>query len=68
LASISDVPAILERHPRDVEVVVYCSCPNEASAAMAAMHLKRAGFKKIRPLLGGIEAWSQAGRRIDIGA
>jgi rhodanese-related sulfurtransferase len=47
-------------------VVVYCSCLNEASAATAARHLKRAGFKKIRPLLGGIEAWSQAGRPLEI--
>jgi hypothetical protein len=39
---------------------------NEASAATAARHLKRAGFKKIRPLLGGIEAWSQAGRPLEI--
>lgn len=47
--------------PRDLEVVVYCDCPNEASAAIAAKHLKRAGFKKIRPLLGGIDAWIDAG-------
>jgi membrane protein DedA with SNARE-associated domain/rhodanese-related sulfurtransferase len=48
----------------DAEVVVYCSCPNEASAALAALHLKRAGFKRIRPLLGGVEAWSKAGHPI----
>jgi membrane protein DedA with SNARE-associated domain/rhodanese-related sulfurtransferase len=65
-AGIAEAPTMLERHPRDIEVVVYCSCPNEASAATAAMHLKRAGFRRIRPLLGGIEAWSEAGRPIDI--
>jgi membrane protein DedA with SNARE-associated domain/rhodanese-related sulfurtransferase len=48
-------------HDRDAEIVVYCACPNEASAALAARHLKRAGFRRIRPLLGGIEAWSEAG-------
>jgi membrane protein DedA with SNARE-associated domain/rhodanese-related sulfurtransferase len=47
--------------PRDTEIVVYCACPNEASAALAARHLKKAGFKKIRPLLGGAEAWTKAG-------
>lgn len=51
--------------PRDLEIVVYCSCPNEASAAIAAQHLKRAGFKRIRPLLGGIQAWSDLGRPIE---
>lgn len=54
----------LASYPRDTEVVVYCSCPNEVSAAAAANHLKRAGFKKIRPLLGGIEAWTKAGHAV----
>ena len=44
-------------YSRELEIVVYCACPNEASAAFAAKHLKQAGFKKIRPLLGGIDAW-----------
>jgi membrane protein DedA with SNARE-associated domain/rhodanese-related sulfurtransferase len=43
------------------EIIVYCACPNEASAAFVAKQLKKAGFKKIRPLLGGVEAWKQAG-------
>jgi membrane protein DedA with SNARE-associated domain/rhodanese-related sulfurtransferase len=67
-AGIAEAPTALKGHPLTIEVVVYCSCPNEASAAIAAMHLKRAGFRKIRPLLGGIEAWSAAGRPIDLGA
>jgi len=40
-------------------------CPLEESAAMAAKHLKQAGFKKIRPLLGGIDAWVQAGQPVE---
>ena len=54
----------LAEFSKDIEVVVYCSCPNEEAAATAAKHLKEAGFRKIRPLLGGIEAWTQAGREI----
>jgi membrane protein DedA with SNARE-associated domain/rhodanese-related sulfurtransferase len=54
----------LASYPRDVEIVVYCSCPNEVSAAVAAQHLRRAGFRKIRPLLGGLDAWSELGRPI----
>jgi membrane protein DedA with SNARE-associated domain/rhodanese-related sulfurtransferase len=57
-----EIDAVLKQYPRDVEVVIYCACPNEATAAVAALHLRRAGYRKIRPLLGGIEAWSQAGR------
>jgi rhodanese-related sulfurtransferase len=61
----TDIDPIVMNSPRDLEVVVYCACPNEASAATAAKHLKRAGFKKIRPLLGGIEAWVQAGHNVE---
>ena len=69
------IPGALAAHPEDIhplleeispetEIVVYCACPNEASAAVAARHLKRAGFKKIRPLLGGVEAWVGAGHQL----
>jgi membrane protein DedA with SNARE-associated domain/rhodanese-related sulfurtransferase len=45
--------------PRDGEVVVYCSCPNEATAAKVALLLRRNGFTNVRPLLGGIDAWNE---------
>jgi membrane protein DedA with SNARE-associated domain/rhodanese-related sulfurtransferase len=57
----SEIENVLKIYPRDVEVIIYCACPNEATAAIAANHLKRAGYKKIRPLLGGIDAWVSAG-------
>jgi membrane protein DedA with SNARE-associated domain/rhodanese-related sulfurtransferase len=57
-----DIDSLAAKLPHDREIVVYCACPNEASAAVAAKHLERAGFKKIRPLLGGIDAWVQAGQ------
>jgi membrane protein DedA with SNARE-associated domain/rhodanese-related sulfurtransferase len=63
-----EISLVAAHYARDAEIIVYCSCPNEASAATAALHLKRAGFKKIRPLLGGIEAWAKAGRPIQIAA
>jgi len=61
----ADLDPIIKSYPRDAEIIVYCACPNEESAATAAKHLKQAGFKKIRPLLGGIEAWVQAGHPIE---
>lgn len=61
-----EISRVAAQYARDAEIIVYCSCPNEASAASAALHLKRAGFKKIRPLLGGIEAWAKAGRPIQV--
>lgn len=49
--------------PRD-EVVVYCDCPNEASAAVLARALNKHGFKRVRPLAGGFEAWRNAGHQV----
>lgn len=46
---------------RGGEVVVYCACPNEASAARIARKLKNMGFHPVRPLAGGIHAWQDAG-------
>lgn len=53
-----------ERHgeiPRDREVVVYCSCPNEVTSARVALQLQRHGVARVRPLLGGIAAWIERG-------
>ncbi|WP_394539686.1 rhodanese-like domain-containing protein [Lysobacter enzymogenes] len=41
---------------RREEVIVYCDCPSEASAATLARELRRRGFKRVRPLAGGFEA------------
>lgn len=60
-----DVEATALDVPPDREIVIYCSCPNEASAAIAAQHLRKAGFQKIRPLLGGIDAWVSAGETLE---
>lgn len=62
----SDLQPLLAKLQRNTEIVVYCACPNEASAATAARHLKQAGFKRIRPLLGGVEAWIGAGRKLEL--
>ena len=54
------VEEVEHRHheiPRDREVIVYCSCPNEVSSARVALLLHRQGITRVRPLLGGIDAW-----------
>jgi membrane protein DedA with SNARE-associated domain/rhodanese-related sulfurtransferase len=55
----------LDRHvghlPRDRDIVVYCTCPNEASAAQVAKLLMNQGFTRVRPLHGGLDAWIAAG-------
>lgn len=49
--------------PHD-EVIVYCDCPNEASAAVLARALNKRGFKRVRPLAGGFEAWKSDGNHV----
>lgn len=45
--------------PRNRDIIVYCSCPNEVSSAKVALRLQRKGFTRVRPLLGGIDAWRE---------
>ena len=52
-------------HPKDAMVVVYCACPNDASAVLAARKLLERGFRNVRPLAGGIDAWVAAGRALE---
>lgn len=56
-----DAERALAGIPRDREVVVYCACPNEASAAQVALRLHARGFRRVRPLAGGLDAWESAG-------
>lgn len=62
---MSAVDEGLARLPAVDEVIVYCACPNEASAAQVAKRLLRQGFKRVRPLAGGIDAWVAAGYQVD---
>ena len=51
--------------PRDREIVLYCTCPSEATSAKVAMDLKRIGITKVRPLQGGLKAWQDQGYPMD---
>ncbi len=39
------------------QVVVYCDCPNDATAALIAKQLHAKGIAHVRPLAGGLDAW-----------
>ncbi len=43
--------------PRDQDVILFCACPNEVTAARMAMMLRKRGITKVRPLAGGIDEW-----------
>jgi len=55
----------LSAHPKDALVVVYCACPNDASAVIAARKLLERGYRDVRPLAGGIDAWTAAGLALE---
>ncbi len=55
----------LDEIPRDRDVVLYCSCPNEASSAQMALRLHQRGIKRVRPLAGGLDAWRQRNYPMD---
>jgi len=45
--------------PRDRDVILFCACPNEVTAARIALLLKKNGITRVRPLAGGVEAWRE---------
>jgi membrane protein DedA with SNARE-associated domain/rhodanese-related sulfurtransferase len=47
--------------PRDREIVLFCACPNEATAARLALLLRSKGITQIRPLSEGYEGWRSRG-------
>jgi membrane protein DedA with SNARE-associated domain/rhodanese-related sulfurtransferase len=47
--------------PLDRDIVLYCTCPSEATAAKTAMTLYRLGIERVRPLRGGYDEWKRLG-------
>jgi rhodanese-related sulfurtransferase len=62
---LQDVARRLKELPRDRDVILYCTCPSEASAARVAKILMNHGFKRVRPLHGGLDAWVAAGYDVE---
>jgi membrane protein DedA with SNARE-associated domain/rhodanese-related sulfurtransferase len=51
-----------QRHheiPRHKDVILFCACPNEVTAAKMALMLRSKGISRVRPLVGGIDAWRE---------
>lgn len=64
---LTELAALAARLPADREIVLYCNCPNEASAAMGAQALHAAGLPRARPLAGGLDGWAAGGRAVATG-
>ncbi|HEV2488099.1 MAG TPA: VTT domain-containing protein [Terracidiphilus sp.] len=60
--------ALASRHveiPRDRDIVLFCTCPSEATAAKTAMALHKLGIERVRPLRGGYDEWKRLGFPLD---
>lgn len=71
LANAASIPrGVLEfktvDHPalanKDSRIVIYCR--SGGRAALAALNLKRLGYRQIESIAGGIEAWKAAGQTV----
>ena len=47
--------------PLDRDIILYCTCPSEATAAKTAMTLHKLGIDRVRPLRGGFDEWKRLG-------
>jgi rhodanese-related sulfurtransferase len=65
LAEIEDRIDAIRSQAKSRQIVTYCSCPAEYSAAAAAVILYRHGFKKVSALVGGFPDWVAAGGRVE---
>jgi membrane protein DedA with SNARE-associated domain/rhodanese-related sulfurtransferase len=57
----ADLEEAIEVIPRDREIILFCSCPNEATAAQMALRLRSQGITRIRPLAEGLDGWRKRG-------
>jgi len=51
--------------PLDRDIILYCTCPSEATAAKTAMTLQKLGIERVRPLRGGFDEWKRLGFPMD---
>jgi len=68
MADFAEADQWLDQVPRDRDVIFYCTCPNEAGAAQVARKLMDLGYTRVRPLLGGLDAWIAAGYQVESGS
>ena len=50
-----------DRIPRDRDIVLYCTCPSDATSARTALRLRNLGIYRVRPLHGGYDGWKKLG-------
>lgn len=54
------VPNLIAGLDKKRHIIVYCSCPNDVTAAHVAKQLIGYGYNYAKPLHGGLDAWNAA--------
>jgi len=67
-ASLEKLPVQVGHWPKEGAVVTLCNCPNDASAVQAARELMALGYRNVRPLRGGYQAWREQADSTSLGA
>jgi len=58
-ADLNSALQLLADRPPTAEIVIYCACPNEVSAAILAERLIAAGYVSTWALAGGFDEWKR---------
>jgi rhodanese-related sulfurtransferase len=58
---IEDVEKQMKSWPKSQEIIAYCACSDDATSLNVTQMLKKAGFKNVKALWGGWNAWQEAG-------
>jgi len=56
--TLEDLPAAAAHWPKDRAIVTICACPQDATAVTAAHLLSTHGYKSVKALKGGYDAWT----------
>lgn len=48
-------------HRGESQIVIYCTCPNEASSSRALHLLQQRGIRQVKVLAGGLQGWQDKG-------
>ncbi|MGF6469610.1 VTT domain-containing protein [Paraburkholderia youngii] len=54
-------PELIDGALRTHDVVIYCICPDSATALEVSQYMRRNGYTRIRALRGGLDAWRRRG-------
>ena len=70
VATHDDLLAAVGAWSKAAPIVTLCACPEDAGAVQAAQALLKQGYRSVRPLRGGWEAWQAAtgGRALGMAA